>query len=143
MLVIDRYSGAVLLFQYEDDGRTWWATPGGALEGDETFAEAAVREAAEELAVTSRSIRPLWRNTVEFSFRGTLFRQDEQYFLLRIPAGDLALGEQVREVHRHEGIIATRWWSLEEIETTSDQLFPEDLPQRLRALRSSVTSPTS
>ena len=70
LLIIDPTSGAVLLFQYEDGGRRWWATPGGALEGDENFEEAAIREAAEELAISSRSFLPLWRGTVEFSFRG-------------------------------------------------------------------------
>jgi 8-oxo-dGTP pyrophosphatase MutT (NUDIX family) len=140
LLVIDPDSGAVLLFQYEDDGRRWWATPGGALDGDETFEEAAIREAAEELNIASRSLLPLWHRTVEFSFRGTARRQEEQYFLLRIPPGDIALGQHVREAHRQEGIIATRWWSLEEIETASEQVFPEDLPQRLRELRSAVTS---
>jgi 8-oxo-dGTP pyrophosphatase MutT (NUDIX family) len=135
LLVIDSHSGAVLLFQYEDAGRSWWATPGGALDGDETFEDAAIREAAEELAIAPRSVLPLWRRTVEFSFRGARVRQEEQYFLLRIAPGDVGLGEQVREAHLHEGIIATRWWSLEEIETTSEQVFPEDLPQRLRELR--------
>src|SRR5688572_6993371 len=134
LLVIDPHNGEVLLFQYEDGGRSWWATPGGGLDGDETFEEAAIREAGEELAIASRSFLPLWHRTVEFSFRGVPIRQAEQYFLLRIPQGDIALGQQVREAHRHEGIIATRWWSLEEIEATSEQVFPEDLPQRLREL---------
>ena len=136
LLVIDPESGAVLLFQYEDSPRRWWATPGGALDGDETFAEAAIREAVEELAISSRSFLPLWHSTTEFSFRGARVRQEEHYFLLRIPLSEVALGEEVREAHRQEGIIATRWWSLEEIETTSEQVFPEDLPQRLRAIGS-------
>jgi 8-oxo-dGTP pyrophosphatase MutT (NUDIX family) len=139
LLIIDPTSGAVLLFQYEDGGRRWWATPGGALEGDETFEEAAIREAAEELAISSRSFLPLWRGTVEFSFRGTPIRQEEHYFLLRIALGEMAFGHEVREAHRHEGILATRWWSLEDIDTTSEQVFPEDLAQRLRELRLEVT----
>ena len=129
----------MLLFQYEDGGRRWWVPPGGALEGDETFEEAAIREAAEELAISSRSFLPLWRGTVEFSFRGTPFRQEEHYFLLRIAPGEVALGHEVREAHRHEGILAMRWWSLEDIDTTSEQVFPEDLAQRLRELRLEVT----
>ena len=129
----------MLLFQYEDGGRRWWATPGGALEGDETFEEAAIREAAEELAISSRSFLPVWRGTVEFSFRGTPIRQEEHYFLLRIALGEVALGYEVREAHRHEGILATRWWSLEDLDTTSEQVFPEDLAQRLRELRLEVT----
>ena len=135
LLVIDPESGAVLLFQYEDSGRRWWVTPGGALDGDETFEEAAIREAAEELNISSPNVLPLWHRTVEFSFRGTPIRQEEHYFLLRVPLGEVALGQEVQEAHRQEGIIATRWWSLKEIETTSEQVFPEDLPQRLRELR--------
>jgi 8-oxo-dGTP pyrophosphatase MutT (NUDIX family) len=139
LLVIDPHSGAVLLFQYEDGGRRWWATPGGGLEGGETFEEAALREAAEELAVAGQRLSPLWRRTVEFSFRGVLVRQDEQYFLLRVAPRDVALGHEVRGAHLHEGILATRWWALEEIETTSEHVFPEDLPQRLRELGSALT----
>jgi len=130
----------VLLFQYEDDGRRWWVPPGGGLEGDETFEEAAVREAAEELAVSSRTLLPLWHSIAEFSFRGTGFRQEEWYFLLRVPAGAVTLGEEVREAHRHEGVVATRWRTLDEIEATSEQVVPEDLPRRLRDLRLAVTS---
>jgi 8-oxo-dGTP pyrophosphatase MutT (NUDIX family) len=135
LLVIDPQCGAVLLFQYEDAGRRWWATPGGGLDGDETFEEAAIREAVEELAISCASLLPLWRRTVEFSFRGAAVRQEEQYFLLRISPGAVALGHQVREAHDHEGIIAARWWSIEDIETTSEQVFPEDLPRRVRELR--------
>jgi 8-oxo-dGTP pyrophosphatase MutT (NUDIX family) len=136
LVVIDSTSGAVLLFQYEDGGRRWWATPGGGLDGDEGFEEAAIREAAEELAISPRSVLPLWRRTVEFSFRGKPIRQEEHFFLLRIAPGELVLGHDVREAHHHEGIVATRWWSLEDIESTSEQVFPEDLAQRLRELRS-------
>jgi hypothetical protein len=36
------------------------------------------------------------------------------------------------DAHRREGIVATRWWSIEDIETTSERVFPENLCGRLR-----------
>ena len=77
-------------------------------------------------------------------FRGTPVRQEEHYFLLRIAPGEVALGHEVREAYCQEGIIATRWWSLEDIETTPEQVFPEDLAQRatpIREIRAGQTYP--
>ncbi|MBZ5497158.1 MAG: NUDIX domain-containing protein [Acidobacteriia bacterium] len=136
LLVIDP-ENSVLLFQYEDDRLKWWATPGGGLEGEETFEEAAAREAAEELSLTGGTLTPLWCRTVEFTFRGQSVRQVERYFLMRISRHDVALAETVQEAHRREGIIAARWWSLAELETTSERVFPEDLCEYLRGLRPS------
>ena len=69
-LLVSDPDNSVLLFQYEDDRRKWWATPGGGLERDETFEQAAAREAAEELSLTLTTFTPLWCLTVDFSFRG-------------------------------------------------------------------------
>jgi 8-oxo-dGTP pyrophosphatase MutT (NUDIX family) len=126
--------GCVLLFQYEDDGRTWWATPGGGLERDETFEQAAAREAREELALTLTSFMPLWCLTVNFSFRRQSINQEERYFLVRASRDDVRCGEIVRDAHRLEGIVAARWWSRVDIDTTSEQVFPDDLRERLRGL---------
>lgn len=134
LLVIDP-DDSVLLFQYEDDRRRWWATPGGGLERDETFEQAAAREAAEELSLTLMTFTPLWCLTVDFSFRGQSIQQVEQYFLVRLSRDDLGLGEMVSDAHRREGIVAAHWWPIEEIETTSEQVFPENLCERGRGLR--------
>jgi 8-oxo-dGTP pyrophosphatase MutT (NUDIX family) len=135
LLVIDPDNN-VLLFQHEDDRRKWWATPGGGLEGEETFEEAAAREAEEELSLTCTTLIPLWCLTAEFTFRGQSIRQVERYFLARVSRPDAALSHTEREAHHREGIVAARWWSLEEIETTSERVFPKDLCERLRGLQS-------
>ena len=131
-LIIMDPKNRVLHFQYEDDRRKWWATPGGGLEGQETFEEAAAREAEEELSITGGTLTPLWCRTVEFTFRGQPIRQVERYFLMRLSRPDVAAAEAVREAHRREGIVAARWWSLAELETTSEQIFPEDFCECLR-----------
>jgi 8-oxo-dGTP pyrophosphatase MutT (NUDIX family) len=136
LVVIDQ-ENRVLLFQYEDDRRKWWATPGGGLEGEETFEEAAAREAAEELSLTGETLTPLWCRTVEFTFRSQQIRQVERYFFMRLSRLDFAPSETAREEHRREGIVAARWWSLAELETTSERVFPEDLCECLRGLRPS------
>jgi len=135
-LVVVRPDNRVLLFQYEDDGRTWWAAPGGGLEGDETFEEAAAREALEELSVTDAALTPLWCQTVEFRFRGESIRQVEHFFLMRLSCGETAIVDSAGDAHRREGIVASRWWSLEEIAATSERIFPEDFGERLRGLES-------
>ncbi len=134
LLVIDPTDRTVLLFRYEDRGRTWWATPGGGLEGEEGFEEAARREAAEELGLCSPVLLPLWDRTVEFSFRGANVQQLERYFLLLTPRSGICFGPELHQVHVEEGIIAQRWWACEEIEATSDVVFPDDLSHRLRDL---------
>ena len=135
LIVIDP-DNRVLLFQYEDDRRKWWATPGGGLEGEETFEEAAAREAAEELSLTPAALTPLWCQTVEFTIRGQPIRQVEHFFLTRLSRADHALVHMVREAHLREGIVTARWWSLKEIESTSERVFPKDLCERLRGLQS-------
>jgi ADP-ribose pyrophosphatase YjhB (NUDIX family) len=125
----------VLLFQYEDGVRRWWAVPGGGLKGKETFEEAAAREAAEELSLAGAPLKPLWCQTVEFTFRGKPIRQVEHYYLVHLSRADVVLGESMQEEHHREGIIASRWWSLEEIERTAEEIFPVDLGQHLRRLQ--------
>ncbi len=107
---------------------------GRGVDGDETFEQAAIREAAEELATVPPNLTPLWHRTVEFSFRGTLVRQEERYFLLEIAPHRVVADDGVRAAHSLEGIVRMRWWSLEEIESTSELVFPEDLGARLREL---------
>jgi 8-oxo-dGTP pyrophosphatase MutT (NUDIX family) len=124
----------VLLFQYSDQRSTWWATPGGALEGSETFEEAAAREAQEELGLTQVTFDPLWDRTTEFESRGILIRQTERYFLVDRKGSDITLGREVRDAHDAEGILALKWWLPSEIDLTRERVFPEDLLARLHAM---------
>jgi 8-oxo-dGTP pyrophosphatase MutT (NUDIX family) len=126
--------GRILLFQYEDSRGTWWATPGGGLQEGETFGDAAAREAEEELGLTDLDLEPLWERTTEFETRGARIRQQERYFLVRSHGAEVTFDGSVRQAHVIEGIMAPRWWRPDEIATTAERVFPEDLVHRLRCV---------
>lgn len=133
LLILDE-TGRILLFRYEDERGTWWATPGGGLDANESFEDAAAREAREELGATHVSLEYQWERTSEFESRGRLIRQTERYFLARTPITAVAMDNDVSDAHAMEGILATRWWSPEEIRTSAERVFPEDLGERLEQL---------
>lgn len=130
LLLLDE-QGRVLLFRHADGhGRALWAAPGGGVEPGETPEEAAHREAAEELGATEVELVPLWTGHSDYIFANHPVSQTEEFFLVVQHAG--ILGPVVEETHRRERITAVRWWTLDEIEATTEPLFPTDLADRVR-----------
>lgn len=86
VVLLDPQDRILLLHGHEPDDPTvsWWFTPGGGLEGDETREEAALRELAEETGITEVELGPmLWRRSCSFPFAGRRWDQDEWYYLAR------------------------------------------------------------
>lgn len=133
LLLLDE-ARRVLLFKYEDERGSWWATPGGGLEPSETFDAAARREAEEELGLKDLSIEELWERTSEFLSRGQVIRQTERYFLVRARSAFAMPGDGVREAHALEGIQAAKWWTPSELRTTTERVFLGDLLRWLETL---------
>jgi 8-oxo-dGTP pyrophosphatase MutT (NUDIX family) len=129
--------GRVLLLHYDDPPPKGdhWTTPGGGVEGDEDFYQAAGREVVEETGWTDVAIAPaevLVDVNVQWSgSRGELVRQHDHYFIGRVPDERRPLGD-VAAMHVSDGISGHRWWTLAELDATDEHIYPEELADLVR-----------
>lgn len=117
-------------------GQKYWATPGGALEHGESFANAAKRELLEETGISAPiGEQVLQKKTTFPTPTGEYVEADERYFLVRAVDNKVdESGQSPSEAHYMKN---HRWWSLEELATTSDTVFPNGLVAIIEALVSS------
>lgn len=136
MLVVDG-DDRLLLVRGSDPARPgsrYWYTIGGGLLDGETEAEGACRELWEEtgLRVAPAELVPLFEDVTDFPYGGVWYRQRQAFFLLRVATHTVpddwrpATDEHVIEEHR--------WWSVEELATTEEAVYPPDLADRLRGI---------
>ncbi len=110
VLVIDA-GGRVLLLHGFDPAKPeepYWFTIGGGAQPGESLAEAAARE------------------------HGTSYRQEQDFFQLRIGSAvvltDGLDDEEAAVIDGH------RWWTVDELESTTESFYPRELPRLLRDL---------
>ena len=130
-------AGRVLLFGYDDPppkGKHW-ATPGGGVEDGEDFYAAACRELLEETGWPDVPVSPRevhLESNVQFSgYRQALIRQYDHYFVARVPDEERPLGD-VAAMHTSDGITGHRWWPLDELDTTPENVYPKGLADLIR-----------
>jgi hypothetical protein len=73
---------------------------------------------------------PLWHRSTEFSFDGTRYHQQEDYFLLRV--GEVQVSFAHLEPDERRFTTRYRWWSLDELAAAVDPFYPQELPELLR-----------
>ncbi|MFF3321026.1 NUDIX hydrolase [Streptomyces sp. NPDC002889] len=135
VVLLDPQDRILLLHGYEpaDPDDTWWFTPGGGLEGDETREEAALRELAEETGITEVELGPvLWRRHCSFPFDGRRWDQDEWYFLARTAQTATAPGG-LTDLERRS-VAGLRWWTSAELSAARETVYPTRLAELLRTL---------
>ncbi|GAA3337882.1 NUDIX hydrolase [Amorphoplanes nipponensis] len=135
VLLIDAAERVVLLHG-GDPARAdqhWWFTPGGGLADGETPVQGAARELWEEtgLRVDPAELgEPVHHETTEFSYDNRQYRQTQDFFLLRV--GEWQVDTAGFDAAEQQTITAHRWWSLAELDASTEQIFPLGLADLLR-----------
>lgn len=120
-------------FEPEDPASSWWFTPGGGLEGDETREQAALRELAEETGIRDVELGPLlWKRLCSFPFDGRRWDQDEWYFLARTTQTATDTSGQTGLERR--SVAGLRWWTSAELSAARETVYPTRLAGLLRTL---------
>ncbi len=138
VIILDDRDRVLLLQGHDADGpdRRWWFTVGGGIAEGESPTAAAVREAFEEtgLALDPASlVGPVFTRSAVFDFFARTCRQDEVFFLARVPgAVDLSTSGWT-DVERRV-VDALRWWSLDALADVVEEVFPADLATLVSAL---------
>ncbi|GAA0951537.1 MULTISPECIES: NUDIX hydrolase [Streptomyces violaceusniger group] len=136
VVLLDPQDRILLLhgFEPDDPSSTWWFTPGGGLEGEESREEAALRELAEETGITDVRLGPLlWRRICSFPFAGRRWDQDEWYYLCRTQQTAARAGGGLTELERRS-VAGLRWWTADELATATEPVYPTRLAELLRTL---------
>src|SRR6185437_8157899 len=107
---------------------SWWITVGGGRDEGESPEDAARREVLEETGLRIGDVGDVvLRRAVEFEFEGDWIEQDEAFYLVRVDAPEGGLDTSGRNDLERRSLTELRWWTVDELATTRDVVYPEGL----------------
>jgi 8-oxo-dGTP pyrophosphatase MutT (NUDIX family) len=130
----------VLLFHTHDptypELGEWWELPGGGIEADETYAQAAIRELREETGIAATEAQvgaPTWHRHATFRYRGERRLQHEVVVTVHITTEAPPVDGALRVGYEDEDYFAHRWWPVDEIVESAERFYPGRLPDLVSA----------
>jgi len=107
----------------------YWVPPGGALEAGEDHRTAALRETREETGLVVQLGYQFCERRFILHMQDGPVDQIERYFLARLssvqPEVASSTGEDIQEL---------RWWSFDDLRSTTERIYPEGLVEQLPSL---------
>ncbi len=131
----------VLLMRYDDGppNGVHWSTPGGGLNPGEDYASGAARELAEETGWHDIALGgEIFRRTHAVEHADGIFRQVERFYLARTDQPGRAI-TGVDAMHASDGIAAWRWWTIAELDSTAEAIWPRELTDLIRSATQATT----
>jgi ADP-ribose pyrophosphatase YjhB (NUDIX family) len=130
----------LLLFKYRNlspSGRPQpcWTTAGGGCEPGESIQQTARRELAEETGLRDVKLGPVVWYGEDGHRSGEWKLLYREHFIVAFAPGE-AIHTSGWTDHERREVLETRWWSLADLRTTTEVIYPFGLPELLEPLLS-------